>query len=890
MGLRHIYNFCRNALYKQRLDQDADEEIRSYIELTAEDKVRCGASREEALLQTKREIGGLEQVKENIRDVRVGASIDRLLQDIRYAFRMLGRNPGFTGVVIAILGLGIGATTAIFSVVDAVMFKPLPFPTADRLIRIQSMLIKSRRGEVASYPDFLDWRARNHAFEGMAVFRTNDFTFAGGRQAERLEGAVVSARLFSLLGVNPSLGRSFLPQDDTPQTTSGTDPVILSYGLWRRAFGSDPSVLGRTIELNRQPFTVIGVMPHEFQFPIQAEPVQLWTTIAVDARGGANAMTAQRGAHYLDVIGLLRPGVRLPQAQAELTSIASALNKEHPENKPRTVLLVPEIQSLAGPIRTPLLVLLASVGCVLLIICANVANLLLVRASRRRKEMTVRVALGASRGRAMRQLLTENIILSLLGGCLGLALAVLLIRLLLGVMPPQVPRLNDVGLDGRLFSFAFLISVASGIVFGLTPALQASRVSLTDSLRESWSSSGNEGKGHTRSRQALVIGEIAIAVVLLLGAGLLLQSFLHLTQVDPGFDPHHVLTFEIDAPPAQEGAGHERFFHDVITRISTIPEVTSISAAASLPLTGDNIASSIEIEGQPTPLGSRPAADFNAVEPGYFRALGITIMRGRDFTLHDSSNSTPVVVVNRALAQRFFPNQNPIGKHIRPGIGNGYGPGEPPMREIVGVIGDVKQSGLNAEAAPEVYAPLAQSPFSPVFIVVRTANDPRRIIDAARRQIAILDKNEPLYHIETLDEYFAQSLFVPRLVTLLLNGFAVVTLILACLGVYGVVSFITLQRTHEIGVRMALGSQRSDVLKMILAEGLRPAVIGLALGITISLKLMTALSSLLFGLRPTDPLTFGAVSVLLTGVALLASYLPAQRAANLDPMRSLRHE
>src|ERR1039458_2509949 len=451
---RHLYNFCRNILYKQRADQDLDQEIRSYLDLLAEEKARSGMGRDEALQQARRELGGVEQVKESVRD----------------SLRVLRRNPGFAATAILTLALGIGTTTAIFSVVDAVVFKPLLFPTADRLVRIQSVIAASGNGNgVASYPDFLDWRARNRVFDGMAVFRTNDFNLIGPREPLHLQGAVASAELFSMLGVAPALGRSFLAAEDNPAAASGTDPVILSYGLWQREFGSDVSVLGRTIQLGDQLFTVVGVMPRAFQSPIQAEPVELWTTIAVDARGGANAIAAQRGAHYLDVAGLLKPGVKLQQAQAELAAIASTLNKELPDVKARTVRIVPEIQSLAGPIRAPLLVLLGAVGCVLLIVCVNVANLLLARATGRRKEMSVRAALGARARRAARQLFTESVSLGLLGGGLGLALALASLRFLVRLIPAEVPRLNAIGLDGRLLGFALLVSLAAGILFGLAP-------------------------------------------------------------------------------------------------------------------------------------------------------------------------------------------------------------------------------------------------------------------------------------------------------------------------------------------------------------------------------------------------------------------------------------
>src|ERR1700691_5035338 len=888
---RRFYNFCRNILCKRRLDQDLDQEVRSYLDLLAEDKTRSGMDRHEALQQARRELGGMEQIKENVRDVKDGVSMDNLLQDVRYGLRVLRRNPGFAATAILTLALGIGATTAIFSVVDTVVFKPLPFRNAGRLVRIQSLIAASPQGSgVASYPDFLDWRARSRAFDGMAVFRTNDFNFLGPRQPLHLQGAVVSAHLFSMLGVTPALGRSFLAAEDQPAAASGTDPVILGYGLWQREFGSDISVLGRPIQLGDQPFTVVGGMPREFQYPIQAEPVELWNTIAVDSRGGANAIAAQRGAHYLDVAGLLKPGIEIQQAQAELAAIASALNKENPENKARTVRILPEIRSLVGPLREPLLVLLGAVGCVLLIVCVNVANLLLARATGRRKEMAVRAALGAGRGRAVRQLFTESVSLALLGGGLGLALALGSLRFLVRLMPAEVPRLSAIGLDGSLLGFAFLISLASGILFGLAPALRVSRISLTESLKESGRGSGSGGNERGRLREALVVGEVALAVVLLLASGLLIQSFLHLTQVDPGFNRRQVLTFQLDSPPGKQDSQVSAFFRDVVAQIGALPGVHSASAVASLPLTGENIRSSMEIEGQPTPMASRPSADFNVVEPNYPRTLHITLVAGRDFTEHDGLKSTPVAIVNRTLAHRFYPNQNAIGRHIRPGIANGYGPGEPPMREIVGVVADVKQGDPGAEAAPELYVPLAQCPFSPMFVVAHTANDPESIVAAARRQVASLDKNTPIYHVETLDQYFAQSVAAPRFVTLLLSGFAGLALLLASVGIYGVISYIAVQRPHEIGIRMALGAQKGEILRTVIGKGLAPALAGLAIGIAGALRLTRILSSLLYGVNPADPLTLAAVSLILMGMALLACYIPARRAAKADPMHSLRYE
>jgi predicted permease len=875
---------------RSKVDREIDDELRAHIEMRTEDNMAAGMSAEEARRDARIRFGNASALKERVTAADAALTLDSLGRDIRYALRQLRKSPGFTFVALVTLALGIGATTAIFSVVDAVMLKPLPFPTADRLVQVRSVIAATGHGSVASYLDFADMRARNHVFDGMAAFHTADFTLSGEGEPRHLQGAVVTPEVFSLLGISPALGRGFLPSEDKPGAAHGTDPVILSDGLWRQQFAAYRSVLGRTIHLGGQPFTVVGVMPRGFGFPIQAEPVEMWTTIAVDARGGADAMTVQRGAHYLDVIGLLKDGTTIEQAEAEMATIVSGLNKEHPENKPRTARLMPELAYLVGDLRTPLLVLLCAVGCVLLIVCANVANLLLARATSRRKEMAIRVALGASRRRVMCQVLVESLVLGLAGGGLGLALAASSFRLLVHSLPPEVPRLNAVGLDAHLLSFMLLISLLTGVLFGLVPALQASRTPLSASLEESGRGSGGDTRGHNRLRSALATCEVAFAIVLLLGASLLIESFLHLTRVDPGFDPHHVLTFQIDAPGGTTETLTPRFFREVVARIAVLPGVSAASAAASLPLTGDNMSVSLEVEGQPTPQGSRLSVDVNAIEPNYFRTIGAALIKGRDFTGDDDLRSVPVVIINETLARRFFPNEDPIGKHIRPGIGNGYSGGEPPMREIVGVTKDVKQSGPGLEAAAQAYAPLAQCPLDSMAIVVRTMSDPRSMVGAARQQVFRVDKNVPLYHAKTLDQYFADSVVVPRLVSLLLGSFAALAVLLACLGVYGVLSYAVVQRTREIGVRMVLGAERGDVVRWVLGRGLVLALTGVAIGLVGAFGLVHLLSTLLFGVGATDPATFVIAPMALLGVAACACYIPARRAASIDPMQALRGE
>jgi putative ABC transport system permease protein len=876
-------------LHRDQTENDLEEELRGHIQDRANDLGGSGLSRAEAERQARLEFGGYQKFKEECREATGMTFVESLAQDVRYGLRMLRRNPGFAAAAVLTLALGIGATVAIFSIVDGLVLKPLPFPTADRLVRVESVFAPTGPGAgIVSYPNFVDWRARNHVFEGMAVFDTRAFTLLGLREPLHLQGAVVSAQLFSLLGVTPALGRSFLPGEDKPSAANGTDPVILSHSLWVRDFDSDPSALGRIIQLNGQPFTIVGVMPASFQFPIEAQSLDLWTTIAVDAGGGANAMTAQRGAAYLNAVGLLKSGVTLHEAEAEMDAIADAMNHEHPENKPRTVRIMPEIQALIGPVRIPLLVLLGVVGCVLLIGCANVANLLLARAAGRHREMALRASLGASRRRAVRQLLTESALLGLLGGGAGLAMALACLHFLTSMIPAEVPRANDIHLDAQLLAFTFLVSLFTGILFGFAPALRLSRIDLTAALKEGERNS--EGKGQTGIRNALVVSEVALAGIFLPAAILLVQSFLHLTRVKPGFDPHNVLTFEIDSPPTKQDSQASRFFRQVVNRMSAVPGVISASAAASLPLTGDNIASSFEIEGQPTPMGSRSRADFNVVEPNYFRTLHVPLLAGRDFTEHDDSNSTPVVLINHTFAERFFPGENPIGKHVRPGVGNGYGPRELPMRQIVGVIGDVKQAGIATQAEPEIYAPLAQSPFGTMFIVARTAIDPGGVVAGARREVAAIDKNTPLYQVKGLDQYFDDSLSFTRLIALLLGGFAVLAVTLACLGVYGVVSYLVARLTREIGIRLAFGAGRDEILGWILRQGLYPALWGTAIGLILSVGIARLFSSLLYGISATDPTTFLVAPMTLLGAALIGSLIPARRAMHVDPIVALRHD
>jgi predicted permease len=878
------------AMFRRRkLADEIDEEVRFHLAMEEqENRERCMAP-DEAHYAALRRFGNVTQSQETSREMWGWRWLETVLQDLRYGLRQLRRNPGFTAVAVITLGLGIGANTAIFSVVDAVLLRPLHFPNPDRLVSVTSTIQRATRIGNASYPDFLDWRARNHAFDGMAAYRQDNFTLTGGDMPLHIRALIASADLFKVLQIKPALGRTFLSGEDTPGALGGTNPVIISYGLWERRFNSDRHVLGQVINLNDKQYTVVGVMPAGFQFPIQSQPVGLWTTMAPDLSPfeDGKSMASERGAHYLQVIARLRPNVTVSQAQAEMSGVVSALNKQYPENKPRYAHVMPELERVVGKASAALMVLLGAVGCVLLIACANVANLLLARASRRKKEMAVRTALGATRGRVVRQVLTESVLLALGGGAFGTLQAVWGIEFLKFLIPQGAPRTGQIGMDGHVFVFAATLSLTTGILFGLLPAFRSSGHALVESLKEGGRDSG-PGERRGGARGALVVSEVAVALCLLVGAGLLIQSFLRLRGADPGFDAHNVLTFNLALPSRYSQVQSIQFFEEALNRIRGMPGVHSASAVVPLPLSADSVSTSFDIEGQPNVPGHAPDTNYCFVEPGYFQTLRIPLIKGRDFTWHDTLKTIPVVIINESLVKQFFAGEDPIGKHLNAHIGNGYT--KSPMREIVGVVRDVKNHGLSASPGSQVYVPLAQSPLDVMTFVVRMATDPTSLAAAARTQIKALDKDLPLFGVETLNEYVDQTLAPPRFVALLLGIFGCIALLLAMVGIYGVVSYSVSQRTHEIGLRMALGAERRGVLKLVIGQGLKLTLIGVTIGVGGALALTRFLSSMLFGVKPTDPLTFIAVSLILIAVALVACYIPARRAAKVDPMVALRYE
>jgi putative ABC transport system permease protein len=813
--------------------------------------------------------------------------MNNLLQDIRFGLRMLLKSPSISIVATIALALGIGANTAIFSVVNAVLLRPLPFPESESLVSVfETDRQRGLERGTHSYPNFFDIRAQNTVLERVACFHGGDYILSGRGEPARLQGSVVTSDLFPILRVQPILGRTFLPDDDKPSESGRV--VILSQPLFQKRFNSDPSIVNQAITLNGISFTVVGVMPAGFEFPIQNDPVELWTTIAGDA-SGETPVTAQRGAHFLQVIGRLKPGVNQEQAQAELTAIASRLEQQYPDtNTHRSLRVDSALKALVGDIRPTLLILLGAVACVLLIACANVANLLLARATSRHKEMAIRAAMGASRLRVIRQLLTESVLLSLLGGAVGLLLAVWWSDLLIALGKEDIPRALHVGIDLRVLGFTLGVSILTGVIFGLAPAFHSSKRELIDALKEGGRGT-SEGARRNKVRSALVVSELAIAVVLLVGAGLLIKSLWRLQKVNSGLQPQNVLTFNVGLPEKYNYEKQARFFIDLKSRLEALPGVQSASSVLPLPLSGDRFVISFEIEGRPMAPKDHPSGDFFAAGVGYFRAMGIPIIKGRDFDDRDRYGSTPVVIITETLARQFFPNEDPIGKRIKPGINTIEGD-KTTMREIIGVVGDVRNRSLDTAPKQAYYVPQTQVPFDQMVMVVKTLDDPHNLISAATKQVSAMDQDIPVFGVKTMEEYLSTSVAAPRFSTTLLTIFAGVALVLTVVGLYGVMSYSVAQRRNEIGIRLALGAQSRDVLLMIVKQGSLLIGLGLVIGLSGAFALTRLIASMLFGVTAKDPLTFAAVGALLAAVALLACYVPAWRATKVDPMEALRYE
>ncbi len=803
-----------------------------------------------------------------------------LLRDIRYALRMLWKRPGFTVVAVITLALGIGANTAIFSVINAVLLAPLPYEDPERLVAVwERQVITNENQQPVSLPNLDDWKEQNRVFEQLAITRNATFNLTQDGETERVTGARVSSNFYSLLRVKPILGRTFTEGEDRP----GAQPVVLiSYGIWQRRYAADTQIVGRSLQVDSIPYTVVGVLPRGIGYPTaDTDLVIPFIPLPRDA---------QRANHFVWVIGRLQSGVSLEQARTEMDAIAARLEQQYPvTNTGWRVNVVPLQEQVVGNIRPALLVLLGAVGCVLLIACANVANLLLARAVGRRMELAVRAAMGASRWQLIRQLLTESILLSLCGGILGFLLAVWCVPILTRLSSGSLPRVDEVRISYRVLFFTLLISLVTGIIFGLLPAWQSSSKKLTDSLREGRRGSTG-GLLHKRVLNLLVITEVALALVLLVGAGLMIRSFISVSQVSPGYDPRGILTAGIGLSPIKYPEMQQQavFYQTLLTKLETLPGMVSIAAVSRVPVVAVISSSNFNIKGRPVEAGHSPVANARLISPRYFQTMGIPFTQGRDFTLRDTKDTPDAVIINKVMAERFWPNESPLGQFI-------YLSAETTRwREIVGVVGNEKLSGLDAEIAPAIYIPIAQNTFPNaarnMFLVLRAQGEPTSMVPSIQKELRSMDQEQALFQVRLLEEVISNSLSQRRFNSLLLVIFGALAGLLAAVGIYGVIAYSVTQRTNEIGIRLALGAQQSDVLNMILGQGIKLTLIGIAIGMVAAFALTRILSSLLFGVSATDPVTFLSIPLLLTIVALLASYLPARRATKVDPCVALRYD
>ncbi len=794
------------------------------------------------------------------------------MNDLKFAFRQLLKNPGFTAVAVLTLALGIGANTAIFSVVDGVLLKPLPYERPGQLVQVWEAPGPGKRNS-ASPGAFLDWKEHSTVFESLSLRQNTAMNLTGDGEPERISGLAMSTSGLQIFRARPLLGRTFASDEDQP----GKDKVaVLSHGFWQRRFGGETNVVGREIQLNDQSYTVIGVLPPRF-LPWDKAEFVIPKAIAPDE---AN----QRSAHWLQVIGRLKPGVTVAQAQSEMNALAARLKPLYPAfKKDWGVTIVPMHEQITGNVKPTLLVLAGAVGFVLLIACANVANLLLAKASARQKEMAIRAALGASRWRVIRQLLVESVLLSLLGALLGLLLTFWSVGTLTSITAVSLPRAQDVGLDLRVLGFALLVSLVAGVAFGLVPALQPSRPDLNDMLKEGARTSGTGPRNRVRS--GLIVSEVALSLVLLIGAGLLLNSFVRLSNVPPGINPQNVLTMQVTLPDKKYPDAERRaaFFERTLERIENLPGVEAAGAVWTMPLAGYSPDTSFTVFGRPGQPATSYQTDFDFCSPDYFRAIGIPLLKGRFFEQRDRADAPRVVIINEALAREHFPNEEPLGKRIQLGkIDEQW--------EIMGVIGNVRQRGLGESVRPSVYRPLAFIWSGNGHLVVRTTGAPLGMAESVRKTILEVDPSQPVANVRTMEEVIAASVAQRRFILMLLGGFAGAALLLAGIGLYGVIAYAVSQRTREIGIRMALGATRSAVLALVLRQGMKLAGIGVLLGTAGGLGLTRVLTGFLYEVKPTDPATFVSVSLILTLVAVLACWLPARRAAKVDPMEALRYE
>jgi len=816
------------------------------------------------------------------------AGMTGILQDIRYALRQLRKSPGFTLVAVLTLALGIGANAAVFSVVDAVMLRPLPYYQPERLIEANSINSHDPEPRNVCYPDFFDWRAQNHTLEHLVSYHDTTFTLTGLERPVQVDAQIVSWDLLPALGVRAELGRGFTSDEEKV----GTRVVLISHALWMSQFGADPAIIGRGVHLSGGLYTVVGVMPSNFRFPVTATRNSAWTTLAVDNDPtDPHPVTSNRGAHFLNVLGRLRPGVTAAQADLELRSIAGNLTRQYPDTNTRndSAKVRTEISALIGDARTALLVVQGAVALVLLIACGNIANLLLARMRERQREIAVRSALGAGRTRIVRQLLAESLALSAVGGLAGCGLAFLGTPAILSLIGDSVPRATDAGVDLRVLSFAIFVSFTAGLIFGIIPAITASKTDLVSTLKEGGRS---DIRGRDWLRSSLIVGQVALGLVITAAAGLLITSFVNLLHTSEGFNPDHVTTLRFETPDARYNTGDARpqFYRDYFEKVRALPGVQSAGGAVILPMTNNGIVISFEDPEHPTPEGQRPTADLTPITPDYLRTMQIPVLQGRDFSERDDMKSPQVMLVNQAFAEKFFPGEEVLGKKLKPGAGNGT-PGGPPWREIVGVVGDIRLETTQRDMRPAMYLPAAQLPnWCCLYTVVRTSLDPASLATSVQQIVSAMDKDIPVTEVRTMRELISSELSQPRFATILLSTFAGLASVLTVVGLYGVMNYSVTRRTREIGVRMALGAERSAVLTMVLRDAAILLGAGIVLGVASALISASVLQDMLYGTGSRNPVVLALVCTAVALAGVVAAFIPARRAAKVDPMVALRYE
>jgi putative ABC transport system permease protein len=877
--------FAGGLFRRSRVERDMDEELNSHVRNRTDDLVRAGMLPGDAERRARLEFGGYQKFKEECREAVGVHFLETLVQDARFAVRVLRKSPGFATISILTLALGIGANTAIFSVVYAILLKPLPYRHAEQLFNVSQRESRDESVKTGfSYQNFSDLSDQNQVFSGVAGAQEHELTLTGHGEPQVISTSVVTSDFFYVFDQKPVLGRVFIPEDGK---TGAPAVVILSEGLWKSLFKGDSAVIGRAVDLDKRSFTVVGVVPAGFRFPLLSKSEQIWIPLAQDPLFG-NWM-ARRGGHWLQVTGRLKPGVTMGQAQAELR----ALSVRFAENFPATnngweISMVPLQQMIVGDVKSALLVLLGAVGLVLLIACANIANLLLARATSRAKEIALRTTLGANHARIIRQLLSETAVLSLLGGVAGIFLAYAGVRGLGSFLPSTLPQVNDIRVDHFVLGFAFLLSAFASAAVGLVPAIYMANSSLQTSLREGGDRSGH-GSGGRRARSLLAAVEIALAMVLLVTAGLLIRSFSSLTAVNPGFQVENIVKADISLPRAQYTTPQQwtAFAENLLTGIKTQPGLRDAAIAIPMPLADGRVNLAFDIEGRPpVSAGSSRTADYVSASPDYFSVMSIPLMRGRLFDQRDIFSSPRVTLINRAMARLYFPNENPVGKRLV----FGFPPDGDAPREIVGIVGDVRDVSLGDDPGPMMYVPYAQAPFPGAGMVVKSNLSAANVTAAIHQEVARIDKDLPVGDVAQMSSVVEESVAQPRFRTMLLALFAAMALVLAGLGIFGVISYSVSCRSREIGIRVALGASRQTILRMVLKETFFIAATGLAFGVPCTLAASRLLGHMLFNVSPNDPLTLIAVALTLVLIAVLAGYIPARRAMRTDPMIALRHE